>query len=99
MISLLSVLSLVVSVMMLSVVGFINLSCDFTLWKYKRARPHVREHRLAFIGSKCPGTSGTVPDLAALSLVPVPEDPSTSLLFVPDLRKTVVLTCYGFNNN
>ncbi len=47
-----------------------NLSCDFTLWKYKRARPHVREHRLAFIGSKCPGTSGTVPDLAALSLVP-----------------------------
>ncbi len=40
------------------------------------------------------------------SFVPGPEGPSTSLLFVPDLRKTVVLTCYsaklahyGFNNN
>ncbi len=34
-----------------------------------------------------------VPDLAALSLVL--EGPSTSLLFVPDLRKTVVLTCFS----
>ncbi len=56
------------------------------------------------IGSKCPGISGTVPDLAALSLVP--EGPSTSLSFVLNLRKTVVLTFaiqliahYGFNNN
>ncbi len=57
-----------------------------------------------YIASKCPGISGTVPDLTALSRVL--EGPSTSLLFVPDLRKAVVLTCYsaklahyGFNNN
>ena len=48
-----------------------------------------QDHRLQ-VSLESPGT---VPDLAALSLVP--EDPSTSLLFVPDLRKTVVLTCYS----
>ncbi len=66
--------------------------------------PSIHTSSVITIGSKCPGISGTVPDLAVLSLVP--EGPSTSLLFVQDLRKTVVLTCYsaklahyGFNNN
>ncbi len=47
--------------------------------------PNTHPHRLQ--------VSRNLRDSPAMSLVP--EGPSTSLLFVPDLRKTVVLTCYS----
>ena len=42
------------------------------------------------IGSNCPGISGTVPDLLTLSLVP--EGFTTSLLLVPDVGQTAIIT-------
>ncbi len=56
-----------------------------------------RGYEVNTIGSKCPGISGTVPDLAALSLVP--EGPSTSLsTSVPDPKKNSCFNlCYSAN--
>ena len=44
------------------------------------------------IGSNCPGISGTVPDLMALSRV-CPECFTTVLLFVLEVVQTTIIIC------
>ena len=65
-------------------------------YPFKQKRKYLSNYTLTlvvlslFIGSNCPGISGTVPDLLTLSLVL--EGFTTSLLLVPDVGQTTILT-------